>query len=133
MRVQFAVVGVQKAATTALDSVLRQHPGLCLPSRKEVHDFDDERIDWRRPDHRAYHAFFSPQTGQMCGEVTPIYSYWPPSMSRLQAYNPQLRILMCLRDPVARAWSHWTMEVARVCRGTAICPGHPRGTTKGFF
>ena len=130
MRVQFVIAGVQKAGTTALDHFLRAHPTLCLPKRKEVHFFDDDRLDWRRPDYRRYHDFFTPQAGQMCGEATPIYSYWAPSLSRIRVYNPQMKIIVCLRDPVARAWSHWEMEVSRGAErqtfSSAVGPGQQR-------
>jgi hypothetical protein len=31
----------------------------------------------------------------------------------MAAYNPAMRVIVLLRDPVARAWSHWRMEYAR--------------------
>ncbi len=130
MRVEFVIAGVQKAGTTALDSFLRAHPSLCMPQRKELHFFDDERLDWRSPDYRRYHESFAPQTGQICGEATPIYSYWAPSLSRIRIYNPDMKIILCLRDPVARAWSHWEMEVSRGAErqtfGSAVGPGRQR-------
>ncbi|MFC3052193.1 sulfotransferase domain-containing protein [Kordiimonas pumila] len=113
MRVQFLIAGVQKAGTTALDRFLRQHAYLSLPSRKEVHFFDNEQINWQQPDYREYHRFFSEKPGQISGEATPIYTYWPPSLARIHAYNPDMKLIVCLRDPVARAYSHWEMEVSR--------------------
>ena len=47
------------------------------------------------------------------GEATPIYLYWPNSLERIQTYNPAMRLIVLLRDPVQRAWSHWRMEYAR--------------------
>jgi hypothetical protein len=32
---------------------------------------------------------------------------------RIAAYNPDMRLIVILRDPVERAWSHWRMEYAR--------------------
>jgi hypothetical protein len=61
----------------------------------------------------AYHAHFPPADGRPCGEATPIYSYWPRSLERICAYNPAMQLIVLLRDPVQRAWSHWRMEYAR--------------------
>jgi hypothetical protein len=112
-RVTFLIAGVQKGGTTALFDYLAEAPGVALSRVKEVHFFDDEARDWRRPDYAAYHAQFDTPDGRPCGEATPIYLYWPGSLERIFAYNPAMRLIVVLRDPVQRAWSHWRMEYAR--------------------
>ncbi|WP_417462805.1 sulfotransferase domain-containing protein [Kordiimonas sp.] len=112
--VSFIVAGVQKAGTTALFSFLSKHPEIFLPARKEVHFFDNENLDWSRPSYDAFENIFASKTeAQIAGEVTPIYTYWPTSAERIQAYNPAMKIIVCLRNPVNRAFSHWGMEVTR--------------------
>ena len=111
--VNFIVVGVQKAGTTALYDYLADDPGVALSRVKEVHFFDDESIDWAAPDYSAYHAQFDAGGPQIRGEATPIYLYWPGSLERIRAYNPAVRLIVMLRDPVERAWSHWRMEYSR--------------------
>jgi hypothetical protein len=112
-RVAFIIAGVQKGGTTALFDYLGEAPGLSLSHVKEVHFFDDETQSWPRPDYGAYHANFAPFDGRPRGEATPIYLYWPNSLERVAAYNPAMRLIVMLRDPVQRAWSHWKMEYAR--------------------
>ena len=112
-RVAFIVAGVQKGGTTALFDYLGEEPGLALSREKETHVFDDEARDWTRPDYADYHAKFPPSDGRLRGEATPIYIYWPNSLERIQAYNPAMKLVIMLRDPVQRAWSHWKMEYAR--------------------
>lgn len=112
-QVGFIIAGVQKGGTTALFDYLADEPGVALSGVKEVHFFDDESQDWSRPDYAAYHAHFPPGDGRPCGEATPIYIYWPNSLERIAAYNPAVRLIVLLRDPVQRAWSHWRMEYAR--------------------
>jgi hypothetical protein len=110
------VAGVQKGGTTALFEYLREHPSLLLPSIKEAHFFDDESIDWERPNYDRYHACFEPPADghpRLWGEVTPIYLYWPYCLERIAAYNPAMKLILIFRDPVERAWSHWKMEYAR--------------------
>lgn len=111
--VDFIIAGVQKAGTTALFDHLGDVPGIALSTTKEVHFFDDETVDWTRPDYGAYHAHFAPAAGAVMGEATPIYLYWPQSLERIAAYNPAMRLIVMLRDPVERAWSHWRMETSR--------------------
>jgi hypothetical protein len=111
--VTFLIAGAQKGGTTALYDYLREAPDIALSRTKEPHFFDDEAQDWARPDYAAYHAQFDDPAGRPCGEATPIYLYWPNSLERIAAYNPAMRLVIALRDPIERAWSHWRMEYSR--------------------
>lgn len=47
---------------------------------------------------------------QICGEITPAYSLLPPAgVAHVHRLNPQMRIILLLRDPVARCWSQLRM------------------------
>jgi len=114
--VRFLIAGTQKGGTTALADYLRQHPGLFIPAVKELHFFDNENLNWQQPQelYAGYHAQFTGATpGSLWGDATPIYSYWWPAMARIWAYNPAMRLILCLRNPVERAYSHWAMETGR--------------------
>jgi hypothetical protein len=110
-RVSFVVAGVQKGGTWALDAYLREHPELCLPHEKELHFFDADRLFAEEPvDYASYHARFEPRPPQrLLGEVTPAYMYWPAAAERMARYNPAMRIIGVLRNPITRAFSHWNM------------------------
>ena len=112
-RVTFLIAGVQKGGTTALFDYLGDYGDVALSADKELHFFDDESQDWAHPDYGAYEARFADAARRPCGEATPIYSYWPGALERISAYNPRMKLILLLRDPVARAWSHWRMETAR--------------------
>ncbi len=109
-RLGFFGIGVQKGGTTTLDRLLRHHPEVELPSgRKELHYFDDDaRFDGTVPRdgyrdlHRRFHF-----DRAIAGEITPSYVYWRGSLERIRAYNPEARLVVLLRNPVLRAWSHW--------------------------
>ncbi len=109
-RLGFFVAGVQKGGTTTLDRLLRLHPAIELPhTRKELHYFDaDARFDGDRPldDYAPLQAEFYFDR-PLAGEVTPSYTYWAPALPRIRTYNPAARIVVLLRSPVLRAWSHW--------------------------
>jgi hypothetical protein len=131
--VDFFIAGVQKGGTTALDAMLRGHPALQMAAKKEVHFFDRDSLDWTAPDYSLLHRHFDWTTpGVTRGESTPVTSYWPGAMERLAAYNPQARIILCLRHPAYRAYSHWRMETWRnredLSFGAAIRTGRARFT-----
>lgn len=114
MKVAFLIAGVQKGATSALYHYLRQHRDLWLPRKKELHFFDNEQLNWCCPQYDKYHASFQQSRPTLImGEATPIYTYWRPAAVRIHTYNPQIKLIVSLRDPVARAYSHWRMEVVR--------------------
>ena len=115
MGVDFVIGGTQKGGTSALDSFLRQHPQICLPeAKKELHFFDREEHFSAKPDYRKYHAHFRPETAHRAvGEATPIYMYWNAAPSRIWSYNPEMKWILVLRNPVERAFSAWNMETKR--------------------
>lgn len=112
-RVNFIIAGVQKAGTTALFDYLADDSAFSLSKVKEVHFFDDESLDWATPDYGPYHAQFEWERDAIRGEATPIYMYWPRCLERIATYNPSIKLVVMLRDPVERAWSHWRMETSR--------------------
>lgn len=114
MKVGFFIIGAQKCGTTALATFLREAHSIHLPAKKELHFFDDEAVDWSRPTLEAYHAHFDARrSGALWGEATPSYIYWPGALERIHAYNASARLIVILRDPVARAFSHWRMQRVR--------------------
>jgi len=126
----FVGVGVQKSGTTWLADVLAQHPGVLL-REKEI-SFFVRRFhrgwDW-------YEGFFADKRGRLAGELSVNHLYSPrPGMTRLEFYprwNPRrrlyfwrrypsardelaarypgLRVFAIFRNPVERAWSHYSM------------------------
>jgi hypothetical protein len=113
-RADFAVVGAQKSGTTALHRYLSHHDEICLAEEKEVHFFDTDRRFAGAPDYRDYHKYFRPAPHHRAiGEVTPAYMYWPAAPERMAAYNPRMRLIAVLRDPLERAYSQWTMQRRR--------------------
>ena len=82
-----------------------------MAASKEVHVFDrpDFAEAWTPADvDRIYEPEFR-ERGVLRGEATPVYLYLPAVMPRLARYNPALRLIVLLRDPVDRAVSHFEM------------------------
>src|SRR5207237_2762832 len=113
MRVDFVIGGTQKSGTSALDSFLRQQPEICMPTtRKELHFFDREE---ENRDYKKYHRNFKPKKKQhrVIGEASTIYMYWETAPYRIWKYNPKMKWVLALRNPVERAFSAWNMETKR--------------------
>jgi hypothetical protein len=112
VRVGFLVAGTQKGGTSALSSYLRRHPQICLANPKEVHLFDTEEcFKWPLVvRERFYHSYFMPGiSSRILGETT-IYMYWYAAPRRIWEYNPRMKFILVLRNPIERAYSHWNME-----------------------
>ena len=114
-RVGFLICGTQKGGTTALDAYLRRHHQIQLAVKKEVHFFDkDEFFSGPQLDYGWYHSHFHDAAGKVLrGESTPIYMYWKAAAERIYHYNPLIKIIILLRNPIERAYSHWNMEFRR--------------------
>ena len=116
-KIDFMVIGSQKSGTTALDHYLRQHDDIGMPTKqKELHFFDNEKyFRWYRPmPYRNYEKHFDfTKKHKIYGEITPSYLYWIPSCERIKEYNPDIKMIAILRNPIDRAFSHWNMQFDR--------------------
>ena len=115
--VDFMVVGAQKCGTTALASFLAAHPEIGMAEPKEAHLFDDPDYGpgWTRERIGARYAacFRHCPEARLRGEATPIYLYFEETAAELARYNPDLKLVVLLRDPAERAVSHYYMEKGR--------------------
>lgn len=98
----FLGLGTQKGGTTTLQALLEQHPQVFLPPGKELHYFT---LRFGRGEAWYRQQFEAAQAGQRCGEITPYYLFHPLAPERIRALLPGVRMLVLLRDPVARALS----------------------------
>lgn len=110
MRIDFIIAGNQKCGTTALYEHLKTHPSIYIP-KKEIHYFDNEDLYSNDTNYNKYHSFFSEHNNQkILGEATPIYLYWHGALERIKQYSKDIKIIVILRNPIERAFSHWNME-----------------------
>ncbi len=114
-KVDFLIAGAQKSGTTVLYSYLKKHPNLCMGNGKELHFFDREHhFQSDTVDYSPYHQAFTPdENALLFGEATPIYLYWEPAAKRICDYNPEMKFIIILRNPIDRAYSQWNMEFQR--------------------
>jgi hypothetical protein len=105
----FLIIGAQKAGTTALYAYLRRHPQIGGPAWKEVSYFDRH---YRRGTawYRGQFPFRS--DGRIAGEASPGYLFHPLAPERVQETVPDAKLIVLLRNPIDRAFSHYHHEVA---------------------
>lgn len=106
-RPDFLIVGAQKAGTTGLFEGLVRLPGVGVPLVKEVHYFDRPH----RPDPSWYLAHFWGSSDLLWGEASPEYFDTPGVAALVDELLPTVRVIVSLRDPVARAVSHYQHSV----------------------
>ena len=111
--ITFSIVGVQKAATSTLHHSIIQHRLVARADRKELHFFDNEGHDWDSGQVPAYGAVRRRPWQRVAGDSSPTYIFWPQALPRMRAYNPEMRLIASFRDPIERAFSHWSMGSAR--------------------
>ncbi len=116
--VDFVVAGVQKAGTTAIHDFLAQHPHIALLRDQALHFFDKEEHfgssptgPFTEPDYGILLGNFDPGwRWRVAGEVTADYLYYPRALERIARYNPKMKLIISLRNPVERAFSQWNMR-----------------------
>lgn len=109
----FLVIGAQRSGTSSLYKYLGTHPQIAPSLRKEVEYFTrryGNGLDW-------YRAHFPLELRRqwsrralgrelLAFEATPDYLVHPLAAERAALLLPSARIVVLLRDPVARAFSH---------------------------
>jgi hypothetical protein len=106
----FVILGAQRAGTTTLYAALAEHPQVRPALVKEIHFFD-RNYARGLPWYRAHFSRGAP--GTIAGEATPYYLFHPDVPERVAGALPAARFVVLLRDPVARAWSHYHHERSR--------------------
>jgi sulfotransferase family protein len=116
-RPSLLVVGAQRCGTSALASYLRRHPAVFMAWRKEVDYFGmyyDEGERWylahfpsrlsvarARASQGVEPAIFEASTGYMPHTAAP---------RRVASFDPAMKLIALVRDPVERAFSQYRRE-----------------------
>jgi hypothetical protein len=117
-RLDFIVIGAQKAGTTSLWRYLQDNDALRMPPDKEASFFSEPSYPEAL---RGYmRALFrdAPLRAKL-GTVTPVYMHGTPAApvpliaERIREAVPQVKLIALLRDPAERAFSAHRMMVRR--------------------
>ncbi|MFT5681788.1 MAG: hypothetical protein ACI8RZ_002700 [Myxococcota bacterium] len=102
-RANFLIVGAPKCGTTAMTRYLEAHPEVFVAARKDLHYFgSDLNFTRRRRWSEAEYAENFAEAGgaSAVGEASVWYLYSKQSAEEIAAYNPDMRIIIMLRQPV---------------------------------
>lgn len=111
-KIDFIGVGASRSGSSWLSSCLAEHPEICFSTEKETHFFDDLHSYQKGPDY--YESFFKCHSNnQIKGEFTPGYFTNHEVAERIYNHNPNVKIIVILRNPVERAYSEYLYNVAR--------------------
>jgi hypothetical protein len=112
----FLVIGAQKSGTTTLYDYIVQHPDVRAALTKEVHFFDDNfqrGAGWYRSNFPVGAAPLGTTNRWQTGEASPYYLLHPLAPRRAAQVLPHAKLLVTLRHPVDRAYSHYQHERAK--------------------
>ena len=110
----FVIIGAHKSGTSSLYSFLTKHTAITSGVRKEIHYFSvghNLGEMWYRahfPTNLSKRRFYQ-KTGQklLSGEASADYYFYPTVPSRMKNVLPNVKLIMILRNPVDRAYSHY--------------------------
>jgi len=128
----FFVVGAAKSGTTSLYSYLAQHPDLFLPDVKEPNYFAYKNTSLHVKGPKAESTLIklllkkavvnesdylklyeNAGESQLMGDCSPRYLYFEQAPELIYKDCPKAKIIVILRNPVARARSHYLMNRQR--------------------
>jgi hypothetical protein len=103
----FLIIGSQKAGTTSLYNILKRHPQVFLPEKKEVNFFFLDK-EFRKG-LEYYQRFFAniPAKKKMYGEASPGYICHPQAPARIKKTLPHAKLILTVRNPIERAYSQY--------------------------
>ena len=118
MKVDFFIVGAPKAGTTSLYHYLSEHPQVEMSSQKEPDYFSDKAIHEQGMYYAKnrvntldkYESLFVQKESVVYGEASVSYLFYENVAEDIKKYNPNAKIIIMLRNPIERAFSHYLMD-----------------------
>jgi hypothetical protein len=108
------IVGAQKAGTTQLYTYMVRYPRVFAAAKKEVDYFSkqpDRSVAWYRS-RFPLRQRVAARSGHAV-EASPSYLPVPRALRQMQSVLPESRVIVLLRDPVSRAFSHYQHRKTR--------------------
>ena len=116
--VDFFIVGAPKAGTTSLYHYLNEHPEIEMSSQKEPDFFSDEALQNQKLYYgknrintiEKYHSLSKREDNILKGDASVSYLFYKDVPHKIIEYNPNAKIIIMLRNPIDRAFSHYLMD-----------------------
>lgn len=114
----FLCIGAAKSGTTTLHELLKNHPEISLPKAKEVPYFNHSASVKKGFDWYLNQNFSKTDLKKNCGTVTPQYMLNQETAvnltaSRIKKQLPDVKLIVILRHPIDRTFSHFKTSVRR--------------------
>ena len=103
--IDFIIAGAMKGGTSSAVINFNKHPELYI-NKHEIHYF--EHLKYYQRGIEWYKSQFD-YTKKIIGDKSPDVMFIYSSLFLLQSLNPFVKILLFLRNPVERSYSHWKM------------------------
>ena len=112
-KLDFVGIGAHKCATTWLYECLREHPEIFVVSAKTEPQARYFLGPVYQKELKHYRSFFrSARSNQLKGEFTEHYlEKGKEVIVRMIKHNPEMKLIVCLRNPVQRAWSQYLNRI----------------------
>ncbi len=113
----FLIIGVQKGGTTWLYKNLSSHPEIFMPFFKNTSDPSEVRYFDQRfhKSFKWYSSLFFSEKNKFRGEKSPNYYVLPEGRIKIiHDLMPCVKLLLFLRNPIDRAWSHALMNLVKL-------------------
>lgn len=112
-KIDVSIIGVQKAATSSLHRYMAQHPAFTTHEQLEFAFFvrDEEYEAGYEKGYWKYFKEYDANKKILIKNVGLIY--WQEALERLAAHNPDMKIIIVLRNPVDRAYSAYHYALFR--------------------
>ncbi len=116
--IDFIGIGAEKAGSTWLADMLREHPKVFVPRKKEIYffnEYDPHFLKVKNPKYEWgigwYLDHFNDIDDKILkGEFSPTYLYSRKTAERIHRHFPNVKIFIVLRDPVKRAFSQYIQD-----------------------
>jgi hypothetical protein len=110
MKVNLLIPGAGRSGTTSLCKILEEHPQVCFSGIKEIHFFSLTDLHQRGDSY--YHSFFGHYNNEPVKASADTYLFIDhDAIQRVYDYNPDMKFIIMLRDPVSRAYSSYNYAV----------------------
>lgn len=114
MKTNLFVVGVAKGGTTFISELCKYSKDICSPSLKEPHFFGgffpfdaiEPHIKYVEEE-SAYEALYDFRGEKYRADYSTSYFFDKSACEELFKYNSSSKIIVCFREPISRAYSHY--------------------------
>jgi len=112
----FFIIGAPRSGTTSLYEYLKQVPEIYLSPIKEPYYFcrilvpDDHFLKPLRDETKYFQLFDNVKNEKIVGEGTTHYLADPEAARLIHEISPNAKILISLRDPIERTFSHYLLR-----------------------